>query len=530
MTTGSLTDALLESCDRFADQPAVSYVGARRPGRGTFLTYGEVGQRIRRTAAALHDVGFGAGHRMLFSIRPAPDSMILLAGALAAGGSIVFADPGMSPDLFDARVRAAAPTHAAAESLIHAATSRGPIGALARGRGLTLPRLADLPVTQIYSGPRLPGVPHDAISLRHLGRRRHQVTRCAASSPTVDDEALVVFTSGTTAQPRGVVHTQATLLAGFGAAVAALGVERGSVVLSDQAMIGLPVLLAGATWMMPRLGLSTHAGPATLGRILQRHNHITHVFVVPGEVPAILDAVAARPGSLRTLLCGGAPVTAGLVRSVADTWPGVDVASIYGMTEIVPIAVASGTDKLDWTGPGDPLGRLVDGVHARIAEGELIVRGPGLCAGLLSPVDGTVTPLHEAATGDLAVDVGGRLALTGRSKDMIIRGTTNIYPGLYEPALSLLDGVRECAIVGVGGGDTSMQATGDPEVILAVVADGPAEAVRARVERAAETLIDHAARPDRIVFVDAIPRRGRTRKPDRPALARALDGAVSDPR
>lgn len=516
--TGILVEALLDACATHTDRPAIGVAG-RRP-----LTYTEVGRRIKRTADQLQDNGFGPGRRMLFSIRPAPASMIFLAGALAASGSIVFADPGMSPRLFHARVTAAGPTHAAVESLVYAAGARGPIGALARRHGLTLPRLADLDMTHIRSGPWLPGVPLSSSSTRRPRRIRDAVPPRVTAIP---DEALIVFTSGTTAEPRGVVHTHQSLLAGFRSGATALHIDPAAVVLTDQAMIGLPALLAGACWLMPRLGLSTHAGPRTIARLLGAEQSVTHTFIVPGELAAVLDLLDGPPAALSAILAGGAPVTSGLARRVAEHLPGVDLYSIYGMTELVPIAVATGEQKLAWAAPGDPIGDIVDGVGTRLDDGELVVSGPGLCAGYLSPADGSVMPVDEVATGDLVIEVDGELALSGRSKDMIIRGTTNIYPGLYEPAVAAIDGVRECALVGVDVGTDVTGGTGDPEVVLALVVDDPSTVDRVRSHL--DDLIDRAAQPDRIVVVGEIPRAGRTRKPDRAALAARLVSDAAQP-
>lgn len=515
MTSLPLTDAILAACDAYADRPAIELDGH------PVVTYRQAGARIRRIANTLQASGFCPGHRMLFSIRPAPDSMIFLAGVLASGGSVVFADPGMTPALFDARVRCARPTVAAVESLIYAATARGPLGALSRRAGLSLPRVGDLDVAHIRSGPRLPGVPSGSVSVSDIATGRRLVAVRPSTVAPPDGEALVVFTSGTTAAPRGVVHDQASLFAGFRAGAAALHIDPGSVVLTDQAMIGLPALLSGAHWVMPRLRMSAHAGPATMARILSSRKDITHTFIVPGELSEVLDRLPKAPPVLRAILCGGAPVTPGLARSVDAALPGVDLYGIYGMTELVPIAVATGAAKCGWAGPGDPIGTVVDGVHTRIVDGELYVSGSALCLGYLSPIDGAVQPVDEVATGDLAARTPEGLALLGRSKDMIIRGTVNIYPGLYEPVISAIDGVRDCALVGVGGADgETTTATADPEVVLALVVDDPAAV--GRVRAALDDLVDRGAQPDRIAVIEQIPRSGRTRKPDRRALAALL--------
>jgi acyl-CoA synthetase (AMP-forming)/AMP-acid ligase II len=177
------------------------------------------------------------------------------------------------------------------------------------------------------------------------------------------------------------------------------------------------------------------------------------------------------------------------------------------MTEILPVAIASAQEKLAHThsgAGGDLLGAPL--VNARIASDcELFLSGPNLCRGYLGD-----DPLTELPTGDLArFDAEGRLVLTGRKKDMLIRGTFNLYPGLYEPAIEAVEGVTEAAIVGVPASET-----GDEEVVLAFVGDADPE----RLQRRLPTLIDHDALPDRIVVLPELPRTGRARKLDRERL------------
>ena len=110
-----------------------------------------------------------------------------------------------------------------------------------------------------------------------------------------------------------------------------------------------------------------------------------------------------------------------------------------------------------------------------------------------------------------------RLVLLGRKKDMIIRGKTNIYPGLYEPVIAGIDGVAQAAMVGVPDG------IGDEAVWLAVEprqGQDPAALLRT-LHRELPLLIDESALPDRIEAMPRLPASGRHRKPDRVAL-RAL--------
>ncbi|HEV7742174.1 MAG TPA: class I adenylate-forming enzyme family protein, partial [Pseudolysinimonas sp.] len=119
---------------------------------------------------------------------------------------------------------------------------------------------------------------------------------------------------------------------------------------------------------------------------------------------------------------------------------------------------------------------------------------------------------------DLARLDGDRLTLLGRKKDMFIRGSQNIYPGLYEPIIAGLPGVADVAMVGIP------DAIGDDRIVLALVPEHgtPADQLVARVRRALPGLIDARVLPDAVVAVKDLPRSGRSRKLDRQALAVAL--------
>jgi acyl-CoA synthetase (AMP-forming)/AMP-acid ligase II len=232
----------------------------------------------------------------------------------------------------------------------------------------------------------------------------------------------------------------------------------------------------------------------------------------------MLDEHPGRTPELRALIIGGAPVLRPLLERVRSRLPRTTVRAVYGMTEILPVAIADGDEKLAFDGPGDFVGTLAPGVEALVHDGELIVRGPGLALGYLGE-----PPLTELRTGDLArLDRADstasepgpiRLVLTGRTKDMFIRGTTNIYPGLYEPIIVGIPPIEQAALVGVP------DAIGDDVIVLAVVlraGSGPdsLELIRRRLPG----LVDAAALPDRIVAVQALPTAGRSQKLDRSAL------------
>ncbi|GGS74548.1 fatty-acyl-CoA synthase [Planobispora rosea] len=471
-------------------------------GRGRELTYAELARRVdavRATLAARGDGALQPGDGVLFAVRPGVDAVVTALGAVAAGGMLVLADPGLAPGVLAARMAATRPKWVITESLLH--TLSGPLKGLARRRGLLLPDLRDPlpghPVRHLYTGPWLPGVPRGALRLASVLKTVNG--RGVPGPHHTDQPAAAIFTSGTTASPRGVVHTRGSLASGLELFREAFPLGPGDVVHTDQLMLGLPALMAGATWSLPG------GGPPAEELAARR---ATHTFAVPVRLDRMLRETPVLPETLRYLLLGSAPAPAGVLRRAVEAGP--EVLSVYAMTEALPISIASAREKLEHTekyGEGDLLGAPLPGVGVRVADdGELFVSGPHLARGYLGE-----EPLREVATGDLVRVEDGRLVLLGRKKDMILRDGFNIYPGLYEPAITSLPGVAEAAIVGLAD-----PGTGDEEVVLAVVpAAGYDETL---LRKALPDLVDAAALPDRIVSLDVFPRSGRADKLDRAAL------------
>ncbi len=514
-----LVDAVLASCDARGAGLAIGD-----------LSYAELGQRIRATAAGLVGLGLERGDRVLFSVRPGPDAVVLALGIVHAGGTVVFADPGAGESLFRARMALAVPRWVAAESLLYLA-STPLLRPLARRRGLDLPDYARLvpDARHLYAGPWLPGVPRGAVALRGLsagaaGASKAPVgdsevgldaPRSAGRSTDASDEALIVFTSGTTEAPRAVVHTRASLGAGLGGIAAAM--RPGRRVLTDQLMVGIPALIAGAHWTLPPPGLDPGARPEAYLPLLADADVL---FASPAAMDALLRAMQGSPPGLETIILGGAPVLRPLLERLRATFPEAAIRAVYGMTEILPVAIADGAEKLarsdadgDWVGP------LVPGVVARIDAGELVLAGPSRASYLGEP------PTAEVRTGDLArIDADG-LTLLGRKKDMFIRGTQNVYPGLYEPVIASLPGVREAVLTGVP------DEIGDDRLVLLIVPDGPTPTsldprhpLASTVARALPGLIDAGVIPDAVFVSPELPRRGRSQKLDRAEIVRRLSG------
>ncbi|MDQ7808785.1 class I adenylate-forming enzyme family protein [Amycolatopsis sp. A133] len=492
---------------------------ARRPGEvavidpdGTTTTFGELRRRALAVGAGLRAGGLKPGDGVLFAVRNSATAISLFLGALQAGAVLISADTAVGPALVSARLRAYRPRWLIAESLFYTASVVGPARTYCRRRGWPVPDLrqpiGDRNIRHVHIGRRLPGVPRSAWSLKDL------LGRAPAAGPAPDRDgdapALIVFTSGTTEQPKGVVHSLRSLTSAVTMLGEHLPFAPGDVLHADGIMAGLPALLGGARLSLPK----PSAPPERFAQDLVARR-VTHAYGVPVHLAEVFAVLPRWPGHVRRLVLGSAPAAAAVLRQAMAAVPGGEVLSIYAMTEAIPLAVARAQDKLAHLErglPGDLLGTPSPGVTARIAaDGELLVSAPNACLGYLG-----APPLTELATGDLArLDGDGRIVMTGRKKDMLIRGTYNIYPGLYEPSIALLAGVREAAMVG-----TPDPVTEDETVVLAVVPEpsvDPARLVR-RLRRQLPALIDAEAVPDRIVVLAELPRSGRSRKLDRGRL------------
>ena len=511
------TDALLTPI--YAQVRARGMRVALQDTAGHRLSYAALGQRVDTVAANLVRRGMRPGDRVLFLVRPGLDAIVLVLAIARAGGVLVLADIAMGRQSFASRVAAAAPTWVFAETVLLLAQRLGPIRRLLKRRGVDIPEFPALPgATVVGVGPafRLAGRSGRYLPLAGLLVSYHGPIEEATAEPGSD--ALIVFTSGTTDLPKGVVHTRASLAATIDLVAAMLRPDPRDRYYSGHLHMIIPVLAAGGRAILP----PHRASPRTTLAHLDRYR-ITGTYGIPVELDGLIRRCQATgrtlPPSLRTLALGSAPVSPAFAARLQRIVPArARVSCMYGMTEMLPVCGISLHDKARGDRRGDPVGTPVAGVSLRLADdGELIVRGPHLFDHYLGG-----PPVLEHHTGDLAtIDESGMLLLLGRKKDMIIRRGFNIYPSTIEPTILGLPGVRECALIGIPD-----PATGDEQVVLVVTPEDRRDepALRRRLERAllaGPHSIDLPARPDHILFMP-IPRFGRSLKPDKAALRAAV--------
>lgn len=359
----------------------------------------------------------------------------------------------------------------------------------------------DLPVT---GGLRLPVGDPDALPAPPVSGR---------------DPRWVYYSSGTTAAPKGVLHSDRSVMAGSAGVVGMVGASSTDVnpVAFPVSHIGGAAMLAASLLTGMRLVLFEVFDPVLTPRAMAAHG----VTLLGSAMPFFVAFVAAQRahgntplfGRLRACVGGGAPITAELGRQVREILSVPGIANAWGLTEF-PVATSprpdDSPDVLDQT-VGPPVAgvsvRVVDDAGHDVAvggEGELRLKGPQCFLGYVD------ASLDKAAfdadgwfrSGDQGrIDHNGNVVITGRLKDAIIRNAENISALEIEEVLAAHPDVADVAVIGVPDNRTG-------ERVCAVVVANPGAQV------GLESLFEHCTRrglskhkaPERVELVDELPR------------------------
>ena len=321
-------------------------------------------------------------------------------------------------------------------------------------------------VTELEAPPEVVVVRGDAsVHTAYLGLLEEQVADIPLPILKSDDVRMVMYTSGTTGRPKGVLHTHNSLNALIRQIGAHWLVEAGDrfLVPSPISHIGGSIyafetpLLLGATAVL----METWEPEAAVQIMLRER--ITHMAGATPFLEALLAAARkanTRLPDLKLFICGGASVPPALIREASDYFEKAIVTRVYGSTE-VPVTTVGVIDGADVDHSADTDGR--PGIAEVIlgAGDEIRARGPQMLAGYLHAEDeaGAFDDEGYYRTGDQGRIIDGNyLVVTGRIKDIIIRNGENISPKEIEDLLVGHPDIAEIAIVGIPDARTGERA------------------------------------------------------------------------
>jgi HIP---CoA ligase len=488
------------TADRFGDRLAVADGDTR-------LTYADLLDEARTFGAALVTSGIEPGDRIALWAPNSAEWVVAVLGLFQAGAVLVPVNT-----RFKGAEAADILSRSRAQALVTVTDFLGTdYVALLRATGAELP---DLQTIVVARGPAPDGAePWDGFLARATDATRAEAERRNADV-SEGHPSDILFTSGTTGVPKGVVMTHGRTLRVATDWVAMTGLsadDRYLMVNPYFHMFGLKAgilaCVASGAAMYPEAVFDTDR---VLARVAEER-----VTVLPGP-PTLYQSILDHPdrdshdlSSLRVAVTGAADIPVALIRRVADELPFSTIVTGYGLTEAGTASATSPGDDAETI--ATTVGRPRPGFEVRIAgdqdrelpageTGEILLRGPSVMAGYLDDDAATAQALSPDGwlrTGDLGVlDDRGYLRIVGRAKDMFIVGGFNAYPAEIEGHLLRHPEVRQAAVIGIPDerlGEVGMAfvvtRSGDPAVGHEILAWCREEIANYKVPRAIE-LVD----------------------------------------
>ncbi|MGB2922408.1 MAG: AMP-binding protein [Mycobacterium sp.] len=325
--------------------------------------------------------------------------------------------------------------------------------------------------------------------------------------PTLDPDAtrMILYTSGTTGRPKGVLHSDNSL----NALIAQLGtfwrIEPGDTFLvpSPVAHIGGSIYAFECPLLLNTQAVLMQRWDSDAAVALMLEHRCTHMAGATPFLSGLLTAAeraATRLPDLKVFICGGASVPPSLIQRAAKYFQRALVTRVYGSTE-VPVTTVGSLDDVDHAAETDGRPGIADVI---LVDGEIRARGPQMLTGYLH-ADDTRAAFDEAGyfrTGDLGrFTDDGYLVVTGRAKDIIIRNGENISPKEVEDILVTHPQIAEIAIVGIPDPRTGERACA---AIVASHPPGP-DVAELREFLLARGVAKFKA-PERVVRYDTLPK------------------------
>ncbi|MBS9376030.1 long-chain-fatty-acid--CoA ligase [Rhodococcus sp. B50] len=470
---------------------------------GLTTSWSELADRTTRLGHALSELGVGSGDRVLVLLKNRPEFIETVIAVNRIGAIAVPVNFRLAADEVEYIIRDSGGNVIVTEGGLIDVTD-------AACAGIPLP-----PIKIVCSHPEqmaLPLVSYDELL----------ATTPAVEHPwplRLEDIALIMYTSGTTGNPKGAMLSYENLLAGT---IAVSQIYQ----LTDEDTISLitsPLFhIAGVGAALPSLILGhtsviVPTGAFDVEAFLDtlEQEAVTTAFLVPTQWQSVCSSttLSSRDIQLKVACWGAAPATPALLHRMNDCFPGVSIVSGFGQTEMSPnTVVLRGQDAVRKLGSvGKPLPhvmvRVVDAEMNDVPAGqvgEIVYRGPSTMAGYWNKPDATEEAFHGGwfHSGDLVrVDEDGFIYVVDRLKDMIISGGENIYCAEVENVIAGHPQVQDVALVAKKHdhwGETPVA------VILAANPEDPPSAADI-IEYCQERLASYK-KPTAVLIVEELPR------------------------
>ncbi|ORW24280.1 fatty acid--CoA ligase [Mycolicibacter nonchromogenicus] len=472
--------------DRFGDAEAIVDGSVR-------LSFAELADRVRCAAGAFAAAGVAKGERVAIWAPNSAEWIIAAFGLLTAGGVLV---------PVNTRFKASE-----AEDIIRRSGAK--LVLVEKGfLGLDFSTPPEVPVIDLRSDFLSSGSP---------------LQRSVAAGDIAD----IIFTSGTTGRPKGVMMTHQQNLRLYTEWCDLADLRKGDRYLMVNPYFHTFGYKAGCIAACIRGATMVPVRVFDVNAVLEliEAERITMLPGPPTLYQSLLDARGTHDlSSLRAAVTGAADIPVDLIRRIRNELPFRSIMTGYGLTEAGTVTASRRGDTFEDI--ATTAGQACEDIEVRIAgdaeAGEVLVRGYNVMVGYLDDPVGTAEAIDAEGwlhTGDIGtLDAAGRLRIVGRKKDMFIVGGFNAYPAEIEGFLLEHPGVSQVAVIGVP--DARMGQVGKAFVVRSAAADqlGEAELIAWSRERMAGFKV-----PRSVCFVDALPLNA-TGKVDKAALeAKALE-------
>jgi len=482
-------------------------------GTKNSLGLGELLESSKALAAVLLNKGMQYGDRVVIASEPGVDFVKIMFATMMLDCTVAIIDPDMGRDNYRNKLDQFKPQWVFLDSRIMLLQEHPILRMIYfwwKKEGIYFPMNRN--IKKILTGPRLP------ILQKHYSLKK-LTAKTADKEYTMeykdDQEYLVTYTSGTTKEPKGVLHTISGLFRSIQLISEIIQSEEEQTLATY-----LPhfMLIGACAGVKVRLWKKEMSPQEKLKFITQFG--ITTLFGPPVEIFELVNYCKTQntmlPSTLTHVILGSAPVHQTFLKQLIPFLPEkTKITCLYGMTENLVVCTIDGRTKVLANTEGDLLGKPAKGVEIKISDDdEIMIRSKQLHSRYWHKEHRT----EWHATGDLGkLDTNGNLILTGRKKDMIIRRDFNLYPGLYEPTVKKIPGIEEAIFIGKY--DESIA----DEIVYLFIEKKNQMSKKQLLKKLihGEYSIDKEALPDEIEF-KKIPRIGRQQKVDRKTLRKAV--------